>query len=149
MPTANDPEKKPQPVKPAAKPAAAKPAAAPPKPGVATKPAAPKPASKAVPLAKPAQRPAAEAADDEEQGPSLGTSLLKQTPAWAVSMLVHIVAILAMALIVSEPPKKEVGVSIVSSTAEDEENFEEFEEEIPEETPVDPSTDPVADVAVT
>jgi hypothetical protein len=54
-----------------------------------------------------------------------------------------------MALIVSEPPKKEVSVSIVSSTAEDEENFEEFEEEMPEETPVDPSTDPVADVAVT
>jgi hypothetical protein len=159
MPTANDPEKKPQPVKPAAKPAAAKPAAAktvataaaaaPTKPGVATKPATPpKPASKSVPLAKPAQRPAAEEAD-EEQGPSLGTSLLKQTPAWAVSMLVHIVALLAMALIVSEPPKKEVSVSIVSSTAEDEENFEEFEEEMPEETPVDPSTDPVADVAVT
>jgi hypothetical protein len=148
MPTANDPEKKPQPVKPAVKPAAAsaRPVAAKAVGGAAAKAAPPpKPASKAVPLTKPA--PAAAADDDDDSGPSVRTNLLKQTPAWAVSMLVHIVALLAMALIVTEPPKKEAAVSIVSSASE-EENFEEFEEQMPENTPVE-TTDPVADVAVT
>jgi hypothetical protein len=126
-----DPSKKPAPP---AKPAAQRPATA-----VASKPAAPK--------APPARSPAAEDDTDQDDGPSVGATLLKQTPAWAVSMLVHIVALLAMALIVTEPPKKEVSVSIVSSTAEAEENFEEFEEDLPD-TPVE-TTDPVADVAVT
>jgi hypothetical protein len=53
-----------------------------------------------------------------------------------------------MALIVTEPPKKEAAVSIVSSAPEAEENFEEFEEEMPQDNPVE-TTDPVADVAVT
>jgi hypothetical protein len=130
-----DPSKKPAPP---AKPTAQRPATA-----VASKPAAPK----APPKAPPARSPAAEDDTDQDDGPSVGATLLKQTPAWAVSMLVHIVALLAMALIVTEPPKKEVSVSIVSSTAEAEENFEEFEEDLPD-TPVETS-DPVADVAVT
>jgi hypothetical protein len=149
MPTANDPEKKPQPVKPPAKSAAAaRPAATKTVSGAAAKPAKPaappKPASKAVPLAKPT---AAAAPDEDDDGQSLRTNLLKQTPAWAVSMLVHIVALLAMALIVTEPPKKEAAVSIVSSPST-EESFEEFEDKMPENTPVEIS-DPVADVAVT
>jgi hypothetical protein len=141
MSSAIDPDK---PVKPTAKPVA-KPAAA--TPAASAKPAAapPKPAARPAPAPKPA--PAA-ADDDDDAGPSIGTSLLKQTPAWAVSMLVHIVALLAMALIVTEPPKKEAAVSIVSSAPEAEENFEEFEEEMPQDTPVE-TTDPVADVAVT
>jgi hypothetical protein len=130
-----DPSKKPAPP---AKPAALQPATA-----VASKPAVPK----APPKAPSARSPAAEDDTDQDDGPSVGATLLKQTPAWAVSMLVHIVALLAMALIVTEPPKKEVSVSIVSSTAEAEENFEEFEEDLPD-TPVETS-DPVADVAVT
>jgi hypothetical protein len=142
MSSAIDPDK---PVKPAAKPVA-KPAAA--TPAASAKPAAapPKPAARPAPTPKPA--PAAAEDADDDAGPSLGASLLKQTPAWAVSMLVHIVALLAMALIVSEPPKKEAAVSIVSSAPEAEENFEEFEEEMPQDNPVE-TTDPVADVAVT
>ena len=135
MSSAIDPDK---PMKPAAKPVA--------KPAASAKPAAapPKPAARPVPAPQP--KPAG--ADDDDSGPSVGASLLKQTPAWAVSMLVHIVALLAMALIVTEPPKKEAAVSIVSSAPEAEENFEEFEEEMPEDPPVE-TTDPVADVAVT
>jgi hypothetical protein len=147
MSSAIDPDK---PMKPAAKPPA-KPSGPPPmKPVAATKPAAAPPASRPVPLAKPVAAAAADTDENEEQdgGPSVGSNLLKQTPAWAVSMLVHIVALLAMALIVTEPPKKEAAVSIVSSAPEAEENFEEFEEEMPEDTPVE-TTDPVADVAVT
>ena len=138
-----DPSKKPAPP--------AKPSGPPPmKPVAATKPAAAPPASRPVPLAKPVAAAAADTDENEEQdgGPSVGSNLLKQTPAWAVSMLVHIVALLAMALIVTEPPKKEAAVSIVSSAPEAEENFEEFEEEMPEDPPVE-TTDPVADVAVT
>jgi hypothetical protein len=145
MPTANDPEEKPQPVKQAVKPAAAKPATA--TKATVAKPATapPKPAPRAAAVPKPAA--ASAAAEDDDAGPSVGTSLLKQTPAWAVSMLVHIVALLAMALIVTEPPKKEAAVSIVSSPSTDE-NIQEFEENTPLETPVE-TTDPVADVAVT
>jgi hypothetical protein len=146
MPTANDPEKKPQPVKQAVKPAAAKPATA--TKATVAKPATapPKPAPRPGAVPKPAA--ASAAAEDDDAGPSVGTSLLKQTPAWAVSMLVHIVALLAMALIVTEPPKKEAAVSIVSSAPETDDNFEEFEEDTPQDTPVE-TTDPVADVAVT
>jgi hypothetical protein len=134
MPSAIDPD-------PSTKPPARPPA----KLVAAAKPVARPPASRPVPLAKPAT---ATAADADDAVPSVGASLRKQTPAWAVSMLVHIVALLAMALIVTEPPKKEAAVSIVSSAPEAEENFEEFEEEMPEDTPVE-TTDPVADVAVT
>ena len=142
MSSAIDPDKV---VKPAAKPVAKPVAAA--VPAASAKPAAPpKPTSKSVPLGKPAS--ATTADEDDDSGPSLGTSFVKQTPAWAVSMLVHIIALLAMALIVTEPPKKEAVVSIVSSAPEAEENFEEFEEKTPEDTPVETS-DPVADVAVT
>ena len=142
MSSAIDPDKV---VKPAAKPVA-KPAAAA-VPAASAKPVAPpKPTSKSVPLGKPAS--ATTADEDDDSGPSLGTSFVKQTPAWAVSMLVHIIALLAMALIVTEPPKKEAVVSIVSSAPEAEENFEEFEEKTPEDTPVE-TADPVADVAVT
>jgi hypothetical protein len=146
MPTANDPEKKPQPVKQAVKSAAGKPATA--AKATVAKPATAPPKPAARPAAVPKPAPASAAAEDDDAGPSVGASFLKQTPAWAVSMLVHIVALLAMALIVTEPPKKEAAVSIVSSAPEAEENFEEFEEETPQDTPVE-TTDPVADVTVT
>ena len=156
MSSAIDPDK---PAKPVAKPNASTPAAsakpAAPKPAAAAKPtvakpaaAQPKPATRPAAVPKPA--PAAATDDDADAGPSVRTSLLKQTPAWAVSMLVHIVALLAMALIVTEPPKKEAAISIVSSAPDAEESLEEFEEETPLETPVE-TPDPVADtdVAVT
>ncbi|MFM9194983.1 MAG: prenyltransferase/squalene oxidase repeat-containing protein [Planctomycetia bacterium] len=103
-----------------------KPAAAPPASAPAAQPA---PASQATPT------PVA-AADVAPRG-STGGGLLKQTPAWAVSMLVHIIALLSMALVVSDPPKKEAPRMITASAAEVEETFEEFEEEIPQENPAE------------
>ncbi|MFM8805723.1 MAG: prenyltransferase/squalene oxidase repeat-containing protein, partial [Planctomycetia bacterium] len=52
-------------------------------------------------------------------------------------MLVHIIALLSMALVVSDPPKKEAPRMITASAAEVEETFEEFEEEIPQENPAE------------
>jgi hypothetical protein len=54
-------------------------------------------------------------------------------PAWAISMLVHIVVLLSMALVVNEVPKPEAPRMITASAPEVEENFEEFEEELPQE----------------
>ncbi len=140
MSSAIDPDKKP---KPTAKAAVAKPGATA-KPAVAAKPGVPKPPPKAPPARSQRQ----EEEPEQDDGPTIGTAVLKQTPAWAVSMLVHIVAILAMALIVTEPPKKEASVSIVSSAPEEEESFEEFEDDLPD-NPVVETTDPVSDVAMT
>jgi hypothetical protein len=61
--------------------------------------------------------------------------LLKQTPAWAISMLVHVIVLLSMALVVNEVPKPEAPRMITASAPEVEENFEEFEEEMPQEDP--------------
>ena len=111
------------PAKPAApKPTAgaAKAAAAPPKPPAAT----PAPAQAAAP--PPA---------DEEPHRSGGAGILRTAPAWAVSMLLHIVVLLSMALIVQEPPKEEKPRVIVSSAPEVVEEFEEFEEETPLDQP--------------
>ena len=144
-----DPDPKPKPVAVPPQPAAAKPGAA--KQAAARPAAAPAKTSGPPPAnARPAaaQKPAGQAqgeADEEDEGSPIAAGLLKQTPAWAVSMLVHIVALLAMALMVTEPPKKEVAVAIVSSAPDDEEPIEEFPEEPPAENVE--QTD-VADVAV-
>lgn len=66
---------------------------------------------------------------------SLAGGLLKQTPAWAISMLVHVIVLLSMALVVNEVPKPEAPRMITASAPEVEENFEEFEEEMPQEDP--------------
>jgi hypothetical protein len=137
-----DPEAKP--AKPAA--AAPKPAAAPAKPAAAAQPAKP-----AAPPAKPvAAQPAKPAAAQQEALPeeparSAARGLLKTTPAWAISMLVHIVALLAMALVVTPTPEKEKPRLITSSAPEADENFEEFEEQEPVEQTDLPT---VTDVAV-
>ena len=102
----------------AAKPAAAKPsspkAGPPPKP-----PATPAPAA-AVAAAEPA---------DEPPRRSARSSILRTAPAWAVSMLLHIVILLSMALIVQEPPKEEKPRVIVALPPEVVEEFEEVEEQ--------------------
>jgi len=115
----------------------------------------PEPVKAAAAVSRGMQRPAAKAAASRRQAeddapepaeePTLGDRLLQQTPAWAVSMGVHVVALLAMALIVTEPPKKEAAVSIIASVP-DETPFEDLEDGMPE-NPVE-STDPVADVAI-
>jgi hypothetical protein len=60
---------------------------------------------------------------------------------------VHVVALLSLALVVNEPPKKEVTRIITSSGPQVEDEFTEFEDEIPEQPPLDVVA-PAADVAV-
>ena len=62
-------------------------------------------------------------------------------------MVVHIIALLAMALMVNPPQKKEVVQTIVSSVAKEDENFQEFQEqEFPVDQPLD--SPQVSDVSV-
>ena len=68
--------------------------------------------------------------------------ILQQAPAWAVSMLVHVVVLLSMALIVQEPPEEEKPRMIVSSVQEAQdlqEDFAEFEADLPQQSPETPS----------
>ena len=120
--------------KPPSAPAAtpAKPAAPKPTAGAAKAAAAP-PKPPAAPPA-PAQAAAPPPADDAPHR-SVAGSILRTAPAWAVSMLLHIVVLLSMALIVQEPPKEEKPRVIVSSAPEVVEEFEEFEEETPLDQP--------------
>jgi hypothetical protein len=71
---------------------------------------------------------------------AFGSGLFKQMPAWAISMLVHVIVLLSMALVVNEPPKTEPPRLITASAPEVEETFENFEEEMPEQ-PVGPQED--------
>jgi len=90
------------------------------KPAAASPAEAAKPAAGAVPAAEPpAELPSRSAA----------SGILRTAPAWAVSMLLHIVILLSMALIVQEPPKEEKPRVIVSTAPEVVEDFEEFEEQ--------------------
>jgi hypothetical protein len=107
----------------------------------------PKPAPK--PAAPPApEQPDEEPAEDQESRPA-GRGLLGQIPAWGISVLLHIVAILVMALMAGETVRVEKPRIITSSASEEEEEISEFEE--PTETPVEAPAvaDPVADVMVT
>jgi hypothetical protein len=128
-----------------------------PKPPAAPKPAGkvPPPARQAKPAAGPSPRPAAPVPatvedGDEVQATPARRSLFTAMPAWAISMLVHIVALLAMALIAGGAHELVKPTVITSSVSEEEEEFSEFEEqeETPEET-LEDVTDPVADVMVT
>ena len=131
-PTRPEPEKKPAQASP--KPAAARPAE--PQPAAAAKPAAAKapPAAGKQPPAKPAdpKQAAADGGGAEQPKPagrSMASGFLKQTPAWAVSMILHIVVLLSMALIVSDPPKEEKPRLITSTAPDAGEEFEELEEQ--------------------
>jgi hypothetical protein len=88
------------------------------------KPAAPAPAPLPAAAAAPAAEPPAELPSR-----SAASGILRTAPAWAVSMLLHIVILLSMALIVQEPPKEEKPRVIVSTAPEVVEDFEEFEEQ--------------------
>ena len=132
-----------------------KPAAPPPTAAGAAKPAAAAPAkpaggAKPVPAPQPPKAPppaAQPAAADDSPRRSLGAGVLRQAPAWAVSMLLHIVVLLSMALIVQEPPKEEKPRVIVSSAPEVVEEFEEFQEDLPQDLPNQPQQD-VTDAVV-
>ena len=116
--------------------------AAPAKPATATAakagPVIPKPAAPAA-QASAQQTSAQPAAVAETTAPrrSLAGGLLKQTPAWAVSMLVHVIVLLSMALVVNPVPKPEAARMIIASAPEVDENFEEFEDVV-EDQPVVP-----------
>lgn len=145
----------PEAVNKAGQPAAASQAAANPSRPTAKPPAAANPATKPAPPKNPAPPksppPAAEQHDDaEESGPrrSAGSAILKTAPAWAVSMLLHIVILLSMALIGQEMPKEEKPRTIVSSAPEVQEEFEEFEEELPEDQPNTPEQDVTNEVVL-
>jgi hypothetical protein len=126
------------------------------KPPVAPKPAAkvppPKPAAKPAPApqaAPAAAQPEADHEEEQEVRPAARGGFLTQMPAWAISMLVHIVALLAMALIADDKSQIEKPTVITSSTSEEEEEFSEFEEQQDAPEQVTDATDAVADVTVT
>jgi len=124
-------------------------------PGPQKPPAPPKPPALPAPSAAPKSPrqtiPAAAASDEtgtEQESAFLSSTAVRQAPAWAISMLVHVVVLLAMALMVSEPPRKEAPRVITATAPETEDEFNEFEEELPEQAPIE-NTNPAADVAVT
>jgi hypothetical protein len=81
----------------------------------------------------------------EGRSESVAISAVRQLPAWAISMLVHVVVLLSMALMVSRPPRQEAPRVITSAAPLPE---EEFDQELPELIVVEPD-EPTADVSVT
>jgi len=127
--------------------------AAPGRPQVALPPQAPHKSSEprlAVTTPLPAQTTAAERPAGDPGGNHLvgmaGRSL-RLAPAWAISMLIHTIALLSMALVVNEPPRKEVARIITSSRPDVEDEFTEFEDELSEQPRIGVA-DPSADVPV-
>lgn len=97
---------------------------------------------------QPATKPVVEDADVPDASP-VRSGFLSAVPAWAISMLVHIIVLLGMALISGDSQQLEQPAVITSTASETEEEFSEFEEEeLPQEQPEE-VTDPVADVMVT
>ncbi len=62
-------------------------------------------------------------------------AIRSQAPAWAASMVLHVIVLLALALMVEEPPRVEKPRVIVSTVTPAPEEFEEFEVELPQEQP--------------
>jgi len=120
--------------------------------GTAPAPATRPPAAPATPpAASVRQRAVAEADHGDEESEAevrpAGRGFLGAVPAWAISMLVHIVALLAMALVTSGGPTEEKLTVITSSPSEAEEEFSELEEQNMEDVTTE-STDAVPDVVV-
>ncbi len=85
--------------------------------------------------------------DEEVVLPARG-GVLGEVPAWGVSMVIHIVALLVMALIAGEAMLVEKPTVITSSTSEPEEEFNEVEDEKMDDVPEE-AVDPMPDVVVT
>jgi hypothetical protein len=139
---------KPRPAQPAAapkpaegqKPATAQPAAA---PAPVAAPAKAAPAPSPAPVAAPVAAQAAASVPDEAapETEHRGNGFLKAMPAWAVSMLVHVVALLGMAIIRPSVEQKQPPRVITSVPSPDvEETFEELEDELPLENPIETTT---------
>ena len=92
-------------------------------------------------------RPPAGPEPGSTDGPSVGSACREQLPAWAVSLIVHVIALLGMALIVTEAGRTAAVIPLWSSAAEDEVVVDAPATDRPDEPVVD-TTDPVADVAV-
>jgi hypothetical protein len=111
-------------------------------------PAKPKaaPAKPAAVAEKPSAPPESES-HEQVKAPRRGGGFLRTAPAWLISMLLHIVVLLSMALVVSDPPKKESPRLITSTASEGNDELSEMEEEEfnpePPAAPNDP-TDAVA-----
>jgi hypothetical protein len=122
-------------------------------PAVAPNPVAPGTPPKPIPrraVPQPADGlPKQEQAEDEEIRPS-GSGLFGQIPACGISVLMHVIAILVMAMMAGETVRIEKPTVINASVSEAEDEFSEFEDpqEIPQETR-DDVTDPVADLVMT
>jgi len=109
--------------------------------------AAPAQAAAVKPAAAPAAgqaagpRPAAQAASSAAESTVVehrGGGFLRTMPAWAISTLVHVVALLAMALVKPTTEEKPPPRIITSTPSPDvEETFEEFEDELPLENPIE------------
>lgn len=122
--------------------AAAKDRPAPPTPPGAKAPAPPAPKAPTAPDAAPQQAvaagPAQSTTEPEGAAAARGGGLLRSMPAWAISMLVHVVALLGLALVRPPIELKPPARVITSVPAPDvEETFEEFEDELPIENPIE------------
>ena len=71
---------------------------------------------------------------------SRAAGVLKHAPAWAVSLLVHVIILLAMALVVSQPPAQEKARVIVSGAPDVTDAFENFDASLPEDLPLQEET---------
>ncbi len=80
---------------------------------------------------------------------TVATSAIRQAPAWAVSMLVHVVVLLAMALIVSTPPKRPVS-RVITSDQKNEDDLSEVDASLPQDPSdvANPSMDAMLDAAI-
>jgi len=65
---------------------------------------------------------------------------LKQAPAWAVSLLVHVIILLSLALAVSHSPPAEKARVIVSGAPSVSDAFENFDAALPEDLPMEQET---------
>ena len=113
-----------------------RPAAKPPAGPGSRPPAAPAAGAPArVPLAPPAA-PVRDGRDEEAEASDEGgfvdlSAVRRQTPAWAVSLLVHVVVLLMLALIVSKPDEKPKPRAIESVGPDNDSPLEEFKDDSP------------------
>lgn len=98
-------------------------------------------------MTEPAAPPVATSFGTNADRGAIALRFFQQAPAWAISMLVHVITLLTMELMVSDPPKKPVVRQITSPTSETSDEFTEFQEQLSENLGV--AADPTAEVAFT
>ena len=73
-----------------------------------------------------------------DDGP--GRRLRHHMPGWAASLVVHVIALLVMALVVSDPPRRLAALSIVVAPADRDDEMPDFDTALP---PLPATADPV------